>query len=380
MTMKYLIAPDSYKESMSAICAAKAIEKGIKRMDPGSQCEIVPMADGGEGTAECLTYDQEGEQIYCLVTNPLGESIESDFVWIEKTKTAVIEVAKACGLMLIPPEDKDPKIATTYGVGELILEALKKNCKEIILTLGGTVTNDGGAGMLSALGAKILDAKGAQIASGGGALGDIETIDLSEPVRLLEDIQITVLCDVKNPLLGDNGATYIFGPQKGAKKDELPILEQAMEHYADKMNQAAGKDVASMAGAGAAGGIGCALFAISNAQFRSGSEYVMESLGLEEKILACDYVITGEGSIDSQSLQGKVPVGVASMAKKYNKPVVVFAGRVEGSMDAFYDNGITSVFCILRGLDPLEKVLKEAEYNLQMTVENVTRILMSKQH
>lgn len=375
--MKYLIAPDSYKESMSAIRAAKAIEKGIKRMDPNSQCELVPMADGGEGTAECLTYDQGGEQIDCIVTNPLGEPIKSDFIWVEQTKTAVIEVAKACGLMLISPADKNPNIATTYGVGELILEALKKQCKEIILTLGGTVTNDGGTGMLAALGAELLDAEGEPITPGGCSLGDIEAIDLSKPIRLLKGIHIKVLCDVKNPLLGENGATYIFAPQKGATAKDLPVLEQAMANYADKINQAAGRDLAAMPGAGAAGGLGCALFAISDAQFCSGSEYVMKSLGLEEKILKCDYVITGEGAIDSQSLQGKVPVGIASVAKKYNKPVVVFAGKVEGSMDAFYDHGITAVFCILRGLKPLEQVLKEAEYNLQMTVENVTRILVA---
>lgn len=376
--MKFLIAPDSYKESMSAITAAKAIERGIKKIIPESECVIVTMADGGEGTAESLMYSQSGEKIKCSVTNPLGEVIDSDFVWIEKSKVAIIEVAKACGIMLIPSKKKNPKITTTYGVGELIKEALKKDCKEIILTLGGTVTNDGGSGMLMALGGKLLDSSGKEIDSGGYALSRIETIDLSMAKSLLKDIKVTVLCDVKNKLLGKNGATYVFGPQKGALKEELPILEAAMEHYSKKINLAAGKNVADMDGAGAAGGLGCALFAISNAEFISGSEYVMKSLDMEEKVKICDYVITGEGAIDPQSLQGKVPIGIANLAKKYNKPVIVFVGKVSGSSEGFYDNGITAVFCILRGIKPMEEVLKEAEKNLQLTVENFARVLINK--
>jgi glycerate kinase len=376
--MKFLITPDSFKESMSAVCAAKVIEKGVKRIAPDAQCIMVPMADGGEGTAECLMFGQSGEKVNCSARNPLGETIVTDFVWFEKKKTAIIEVAKACGMMLIPSEKKNPKIATSYGVGELIKEALKKECKEIILTLGGTVTNDGGSGMLMALGGKLLDQDGKNINPGGLALSQIRTIDLSEPIALLKDIKVTVLCDVKNKLLGENGATYVFGPQKGVTKNELPVLEAAMEHYSQKINEVIGKNVADMEGAGAAGGLGNALFAISKTEFVSGAEYVMKSLELEEKIKECDYVITGEGAIDSQSLQGKVPISISNIAKRYQKPVIVFVGKISGPMDEIYRNGVTAIFCILRGLKPMQKIFEEAEENLQLAVENYVRVLVNK--
>lgn len=373
--MKVLIAPDSYKESMSALNAAKAIEKGIKKVMPAAVCVIMPMADGGEGTAECLMYQQSGERIVCQVTNPLGEKIDADFIWLEQKKTAVIEVAKACGIMLIPSTLRNPDTATSYGVGELIKRALEKNCKELILTLGGTVSNDGGTGMLQALGAKLLDSAGKPIAFGAKDLDQIASVDLREPIELLRDIKVTVLCDVKNPLLGEQGATYVFGPQKGVTKEKLAVVEAAMEHYARKVTETTGTDVTGMEGAGTAGGIGFALLAISKAEFVSGSGYVMKALDLEKKIQECDFVITGEGAMDNQSLQGKVPIGVANVARKYQKPVYVFVGRQSGSLEGFYENGITAVFCILRGIKPIDKVLEEAEKNLELTVENFTRVL-----
>lgn len=373
--MKVVIAPDSYKESMSALRAAECIREGIKKVFPKAECLLVPMADGGEGTAECLMHNENGKRVTCQVTNPLGKKIETDFIWIEKTRTAVIEVAKACGIMLIPQYDKNPDVATSYGVGELIQNALKKNCREIIITLGGTVSNDGGSGMLRALGGKLLNNKGEEIALGARELGEIEKVDLSEPMRLLGSVKVTVLCDVKNCLLGKQGATYVFGPQKGATGEMIPRLEAGMGHYARMVANSIGRDVSVMEGAGAAGGLGFAFFAICNTGFCSGADYVMEALKLEDKIRNCDLVITGEGAIDSQSLQGKVPVSVAHVAKKYGKPTYVFVGSESGSMEQFYENGVTAVFCILRNIKPMEQILNDAEQNLRCTVENFARVL-----
>lgn len=375
--MKIVIAPDSYKESMSAMEAASYIRDGIKRVFPEAKCSLVPMADGGEGTARCLMLSQQGNKVSCTVSGPLGKKTETDFVWIEKTQTAVIEVARACGMMMISPQEKNPDIATSYGVGELILQALKKDCREIILTLGGTVSNDGGSGMLMALGGKLLNKEGKSVPFGAGGLADVEKVDLTEPARLLKDVKITVLCDVKNRLLGKDGATYVFGPQKGVTETSLERIEAGMKHYAEKVGQAVGRDVSVMEGAGAAGGIGFALFAVSDARFCSGADYVMEALSLEEKIKDCDFVITGEGSIDAQSLQGKVPVRVASIAHKYKKPVYVFAGTQKGSMELFYETGITAVFSILRSVKTMEEILEEAPENLRCTVENFARVLAS---
>ena len=373
--MKVVIAPDSYKESMSALTAADCIRQGIQEVFPRAECFLAPMADGGEGTAECLMHSQQGEKISCQVMDPLGKTIEADFIWIEKTKTAVIEVAKTCGIMLISPEAKNPDIATSYGVGELILHALGKRCREIILTLGGTVSNDGGSGMLIALGGKLLKKEGESIALGARELGEVAQVDLSEPIRLLKDVKVTVLCDVKNRLLGEEGATYVFGPQKGVTIEMLPRLEAGMKHYSRMVEQTIKRDISGMEGSGAAGGLGFALFAVSSAKFCSGADYVMKALRLEEKIENCDFVITGEGSIDAQSLQGKVPVQVAQLSKKYGKPVYVFVGRQSGSMEQFYENGVTAVFTILRSLKSMDQVLSDGEKNLKCAVENFARVL-----
>ncbi len=376
--MNFVIAPDSFKESMSAMAAAKAIERGIKKVMPDAGCILVPMADGGEGTSECLMYRKGGTKVLCRIHNPLGEAITSDYVWFEKERTAVIEVAKACGIMLIPTLKKDPKIATSYGVGELILNALQKGCRDILITLGGTATNDGGSGMLQALGGKLLDKEGNAIKPGGLGLKDVDSLDLTEPIRRLTEVTFTILCDVKNILLGESGATYVFSPQKGAKPEELPILESAMKHYSEKVTQAIGRDLTKQEGTGAAGGLGYALSVISNVKFVSGCEYMMNALSLEEMIKNCDYVITGEGAIDAQSLQGKVPYGVAGLAKQYHKPVLVFVGRISGSMDEFYHHGVTAVFSILSELNSLDRILAAGEDNLQATVENVMRVILNR--
>ncbi len=373
--MNFLIAPDSYKESMSAVAAAKAVERGIRRVIPGAVCQLAPMADGGEGTAECLRYGRQGERIACRVTGPMGEPVDADFVWLAEERTAVIETARACGIMLAPWEKRNPLYASTYGVGELIRHAIRKGSRRILLTLGGSMTNDGGAGMLEALGGRLKDGAGAPIGRGGKALSALEQVDLSEPLRLLSGIRVTVLCDVGNTLLGPEGATYVFGPQKGATKEMLPVLEAAMSHYASRIDAAVGQRLSGIPGTGAAGGLGYGLLAVSQAEFVSGAEYVMAELGLETKIRECDYVITGEGAMDTQSLQGKVPVGVARLAQRYGKPVVVFVGKLSGSMESYYESGVTAVFSILRELKPMSEVLCEGERNLEQAAENFTRLI-----
>lgn len=373
--MRFLITPDSYKESLSAYEAAKVMERAVKNIMPAAECDLAPMADGGEGTAECLMYAEAGDKISCTVKGPLGNSIETDYIWIEKKKKAIIEVAKACGIMLVPAGEKDPMLASTYGVGQLIREAVEKGCRDLVLTLGGTVTNDGGCGMLLALGAKILDQKGKGIPLGGRGLGRIASIDLEKPKELLKDVKVTVLCDVKSPLLGERGATYVFGPQKGVTGHLLHELEMGMENFAGVLNQVTGFNVAELKGAGAAGGLGCALYAITDAQYISGSKYVMQALGLDERIAKCDCIITGEGSIDAQSLEGKVPIGIAKIARQYNKPVVAFVGMANGNNKEFYEKGITAIFCIVRKVEPMDHILERAADNLQCTVENFIRVL-----
>ena len=373
--MNFVIAPDSYKESMNALCAAKAIERGVLTVFPQARCEIFPMADGGEGTADSLMYAENASILPCKVTSPLGETIDAGIVWFEERRAALIEVSMACGLMQIPSEKRDPKRTTSYGVGEMICEALKQNPKEIIVTLGGTGTSDGGAGLLSAMGAKLLDCDGKEIPRGGLGLRTISSADLSKPIRKLKNVKISVLCDVNNTLLGERGATYVFALQKGATPQELPLLENAMQQYARVMEQAVGQKISQKEGAGAAGGIGFALSAVSRASFKSGAQFVMQALKIEEKIRKCDFVITGEGSIDAQSLHGKVPIEVARVAKKYQKPVLVFAGRIGESLKEMYDEGITAAFCILKGPDSLENALACGEYNLQSTVENAMRLI-----
>lgn len=373
--MRFLITPDSYKESLSALEAAQVIEKAIHNIMPDAECELAPMADGGEGTAECLMHAEHGKRVMCKVKDPLGKEIDADFIWIEEQKKAIIEVAKACGMMLIPPEKRNPLDASTYGVGQLILKALALGSNQLVLTLGGTATNDGGMGMLKALGARFLDSDGKEVPEGGKGLIRIHTIDLTLARELLEGVNVTVLCDVKSPLLGRCGATYVFGTQKGATGQILDELEQGMKNYARAINEACGQQVDQLKGAGAAGGLGFALYAVCNACYTSGTQYVMNALDLEQKIEKCDYVITGEGSLDAQSLEGKVPVGIAQIAQSHKKPVIAFVGAAKGENKDVYEKGISAVFCILRRVDTMQNVLEHAQSNLQYTVENFVRVL-----
>lgn len=373
--MRFLITPDSFKESLSSYHAAVIMEQAIKNVMKDAVCEIAPMADGGEGTAECLMYAENGVLERCSVEDPLGQIIQADYVWVESKRQAIIEVAKACGIMLLPPQKRNILKTSSYGVGQLILHALQKGCRELVLTLGGTVINDGGCGMLIALGARIQKENGQEISRGSQGLEEIAFLDVEKPKALMHEVKVTVLCDVKCPLLGKNGATYLFGPQKGVCGEMLKRLENGMKNYAEKLNKATDRVVDSIPGAGAAGGMGAALYAICDTQYVNGAKYVMQAMRLEEKIQECDCVITGEGSIDSQSLQGKVPVEIARLAARHQKPVIVFAGVFKGDNSVFYKEGVTAIFSIVRKIEALEITLDEAEENLRVAVENFARIL-----
>lgn len=373
--MRFVLAPDSFKESMTSLEACNAMEKGIKKIIPHAECIKVPMADGGEGTVEALVNATNGYIKKLTVHDPLGRKIEAEYGILGNGKTAVIEMAKASGIELIKREERNPLITTTYGTGEIIKHAIESGISNIIIGIGGSATNDGGAGMLQALGVKLLDNKGKEIKYGGGFLGAIQSIDISNIHSSLENVSIEVACDVNNPFIGENGASYIFGPQKGANKYMIKELDNNLYHFSEKIKEFIGKDIAYVSGAGAAGGLGGALLAFLNAELKSGIELIIKYTNLEEKIKGSDYVFTGEGAIDSQTIFGKTPYGVAKKAKIYNVPTIAFAGKVGKGLEKLYDEGIKGVFSIMQGVESLEDSLKCGMENLESTVENVVRII-----
>lgn len=372
--MKFVLAPDSFKESMTAQEAADAMERGIKKVMPDAECIKVPMADGGEGTVQSLVDATGGELIGVEVTGPDGKKVKAMFGLLGDGKTAVIEMASASGIHLIKKEERNPLYTTTYGTGELIKAALDKGVDRIFIGIGGSATNDGGAGMIQALGARLLDQSGKELAFGGGALDKLSKIDLSTLDERVKKIVIEVACDVTNPLTGEKGASHIFGPQKGATAEIVKVLDSNLVHYANIVKEQLDKDIASTPGAGAAGGLGFGLMAFLNAELKRGVELVIEYTGLEEKMKGADYVFTGEGSVDSQTVFGKTPYGVAKTAQKLNIPVIAFAGRIGDGVEVLYDHGINSIVGILPGAMPIETALKEGIKNLERASENIARI------
>ncbi|MEH7075914.1 glycerate kinase family protein [Neobacillus drentensis] len=373
--MKFVLAPDSFKESMSAKNAALAMEKGILKVFPDAECVIVPMADGGEGTVESLVSMTNGEIIKTEVLGPLGEKRIAEYGLLGEGQTAVIEMATASGLELIRPEDRNPLLTTTYGTGQLIKHALDKGVSRILIGIGGSATNDGGAGMLQALGVSLKDENGEELDFGGGPLGQLQKIDLSGLDKRLSAVKIDVACDVTNPLIGASGASAIFGPQKGATPEMVEVLDRNLTLFANLIKQEIGKDIAGMEGAGAAGGLGAGLVAFLNAQLKKGVELVIEYTGLEERVKGADYVFTGEGSIDGQTLFGKTPYGVATIAQKYSIPVIAFAGKIGKGVEPLYDHGFNAIIGILSGVTTLAEALENGEANLAFATENVCRVL-----
>ena len=370
-----VLAPDSFKESMTAKEVCEAMERGIRKANSQIRCIHVPMADGGEGTMQSLV-DATGGRVYSKeVVGPLGNNVVAEYGILGNGEIGVIEMASASGIHLVDSEKRNPLITTTFGTGQLIKACLDKGVKKLLIGIGGSATNDGGAGFIQALGGRLLDENGDDLSYGGGALAKLHTIDLSNLDERLKYVSVEVACDVNNPLCGKEGASYVFGPQKGATREMIEILDQNLSHYAEVIKEQLGKDVISKAGAGAAGGLGAGLMAFLDVKLKSGIEMVIEYANLEEKVRDADMVWTGEGSIDFQTQYGKTPLGVAMIAKKYNKPVIALAGRVGNDIDVLYEKGIDAIFGIMRGVTSIEEALIKGKENIEKTSENIIRLL-----
>ena len=373
--MKIVIAPDSYKESLSAQQVATQIELGFREIFPDAHYVKLPVADGGEGTVEAMVAATKGKIIELDVTGPLGETVNAFYGLSGDESCAFIEMAAASGLELVPAAQRDPLITTSYGTGELIRNALDKGVEHFIIGIGGSATNDGGAGMVQALGARLLDSEDRQIGYGGGQLPALTRIDMSEFDPRIKHCRFEVACDVTNPLLGEEGASAIFGPQKGATPELVKTLDSALAHYAGVIRRDLDKDVLTIAGGGAAGGMGVALHAFCQAELRRGIEIVTEALGLDALVKDATLVITGEGRIDSQSIHGKVPIGVAQVAKRYNKPVIGIAGSLTRDVGIVHQHGLDAVFSVIYSICTLEEALDNAAENVRLSARNIAATL-----
>ena len=379
MPFTFVLAPDSFKESMSAAQACQAMQRGIQNVIPDVHIIHVPMADGGEGTVDALISSLKGQSIVCDVTGPLPEQrIQTYWGLVDAGQTAVIEMAKANGMHLLDPAQRNPMLTSTYGTGEMIKQALDLSVKKIIIGLGGSITNDAGAGMAQALGVRFLNYKSESIQVCGGNLDLVKSMDLSGLDPRLADTEIIIASDVNNPLCGPHGASIIFGPQKGATPEMVKQLDQNLGHFADVVAGQIGCDYRHVAGAGAAGGLGFGLTAFTAASIRSGVELMIEQVQLGEKIAQADYVFTGEGKIDFQTKFGKTPFGVAQVAKHFNKPVIAFAGLVGEGIEDLFESGFSQIVGINPPDCPLEEALKNAEMNLEKAVAEIVKNLLTE--
>ncbi|MFT8554545.1 MAG: glycerate kinase [Zymomonas mobilis] len=375
--MKFLLAPDSFKGSLTAKEAALAMERAIQKILPEAETVILPMADGGEGTVQSLIDATQGQRISERVMNPLMQPVMADYGILGDGKTAIIEMAAASGLQFVDEKSKNPLITTTYGTGQLMKSALDRGIRKIIMGMGGSATNDGGAGMAEALGVRFLDKKGRPITRGGGGLSTLAEIDISGLDPRIADTKIIIASDVTNPLVGEIGASAVFAPQKGANPDMVRQLDNNLRHYADLIKASLGKEIAEKAGAGAAGGLSGGLLAFTDATIEKGIELVIRITGLMEKSKDADYVLTGEGGIDFQTQYGKTPMGVAKAAKKANPETVVIAlgGYIGEQIDSLYQKGIDAIFGILPAAMPLDQALLSAAANVERTTENIVRLI-----
>ena len=378
MPMKVVIAPDSFKESLSAQDVAIQIAAGFREVFPDADYAILPLADGGEGTAAALVAATDGKIVPVSVTGPLGTPVNAFYGLTGDGHTAVIEMAAASGLMLVPPEKRNPLITTTYGTGELILAALAEGVSRIIVGIGGSATNDGGAGMLQALGMKLLDANGRDLGFGGGDLARLAGMDAKGLDPRLGKVVIDVACDVDNPLLGARGASAVFGPQKGATPDMVGQLDANLAHYAAVIGRDLGAEVAMVPGAGAAGGMGAALLALGG-RLRPGIEIVLDAVGFEAIARDADLIITGEGRIDSQTVCGKTPHGVARIAKRLGKPVIAIAGCLAADVGVVHAHGIDAVFAVVPRPCSLEDALANAALNIRQAAHNIAATIKLSQ-
>lgn len=376
--MKAVVAIDSFKGSLSSMEAGKAVEEGIKCAVPDAEVLVRPVADGGEGTVEAITCGMNGRMEKATVSDPLNRKIECEYgiVDLEKGQTAVIEMAASSGITLISKEERNPYFTTTYGLGEIIKDAINKGCRHFLIGIGGSATNDGGTGMLSALGYEFLDENGCEIKTGAIGLKDIVKISNEGVIPELKDCSFEIACDVTNPLCGENGCSAVYGPQKGADAEMVKNMDQWMMHYAKvTMDKYPNADM-NYPGSGAAGGLGFAFRSFTNAILESGIQIVLRETKLEEYIKEADIVITGEGRLDAQTVMGKAPAGVAEIAKKYKKTVIAFAGAVTKEAYKCNEHGIDAYFPIIRSIGTLEEAMnpQNAYNNMKDTVEQVLRL------
>ncbi|EJY0882808.1 glycerate kinase [Vibrio cholerae] len=372
--MKVVIAPDSFKESLTAKQVCDAIQAGLARVWHDAKFVAIPVADGGEGTVQSLVDATQGRLVEVKVMGPQGKRVEAFYGMLGDNQTAVIEMAAASGLHHVPVAQRDPKLTTSFGTGELIRHALDQGVTKLIIGLGGSATNDGGVGMLAALGARFTNADGDPIQLTGGGLRELTHIDLQDFDPRLQHCDILVACDVNNPLCGDKGASAVFGPQKGATPEDVQLLDGTLRQFCLLTEKVTGKMVLESAGAGAAGGMGAALLAFTQARLRPGIEIVLETVQLAHQVSDADLVITGEGRIDSQTVHGKTPMGVAKVAKRFDVPVLALCGCTGDNYQAVYQCGIDAVFAAVPRAMLLEDALKESDFNLADLAENVARL------
>jgi len=374
--MKAVVAIDSFKGSLSSLEAGNAARNGILKADPEAQVIVRPLADGGEGTVEALTIGMGGNIVTVPVTGPLGGKVEAKYGILADGTTAVMEMSQAAGITLVPDDEKNPLKATTRGVGEMILDAISKGCRHFIMGIGGSVTNDGGIGMLQALGFGILDKDGEQVAPGAQGLEKLVTITSANVAPELASCSFRIACDVTNPLCGEQGSSAVFGPQKGADPELIRQMDGWLADYAKIAKKNFPKADPEYPGTGAAGGLGFAFLTFTNTVLESGIKIVLDETRLEDYIREADIVVTGEGRLDGQTVMGKAPVGVAEIAKRYNKKVVAFAGSVAKDAGACNEHGIDAFFPILRGICTLQEAMDKdtAAQNLAGTAEQVFRL------
>jgi len=378
--MNVLVAIDSFKGSLTSLQAGNAVKEAIIGIDKNAGVVVSPLADGGEGTVEALAIGLGGKLVDVAVCGPLTDRVKACYCILEDSKTAVVEMAAAAGITLIPAEKRNPLETTTYGVGEIIKDAIKRGCRHFIVGIGGSATNDGGTGMLAALGFNFLDKEGQRIPLGAKGLEDLIEISCENVIPELNDCSFRIACDVTNPLCGPNGCSAVFGPQKGATPEMITDMDKWLNNYADITKTVSDKAEVNHPGVGAAGGLGFAFYAFTNAVLESGIKIILDETMLEEKIKNADIVVTGEGRLDSQTIMGKAPIGVAKLAKKHNKKVIAFSGCRTDDASVCNQHGIDAFFPIIPGVVTLDEALctDNAYKNLKNTAEQVFRLLMLK--
>ncbi len=373
--MKIIIAPDSFKGSMTSMQASRTIKRAIQEANPLIETVLLPMADGGEGTVDALLWARGGEKVSCRVRDPLGREINAVYGWDGSGKIAFIETAAASGLTLLKREELDPEKSTSYGTGQLMRNALDRGARTIILGLGGSATVDAGTGLFQALGVKFFDGNRKELTDIGGRLDRISSIDTAQLDPAMAAVKIVVASDVTNPLLGEEGAVRIFGPQKGIAEQQIPIFEERMQRFSEIAAKSTGKDRASEPGSGAAGGIGFLLKTLLDTEFRNGLELIVETVQMDGLMEEADLILTGEGRIDGQSLFGKVPVGIGRLAKKSGVPVIAFAGSVGDGLDKLKMEGISAVIPICNGPMTLDAAMANGESLLYEATKRLIKVL-----